>query len=137
MRMRIVYNFSGHTQGKSISLLGGRVVMLQGFYMLALQRARRQRRIALLFCAAALVSALFAARAYFAPEAVPAGALAEEPYVAQSEDGRLIVSRGGETVLRTAIDVRTLPAADREALADGIVLADAEALARLLEDYGS
>ena len=103
--------------------------MLQGFYMLALQRARRQRRIALLFCAAALVSALFAARAYFAPEAVPAGALAE--------DGRLIVSRGGETVLRTAIDVRTLPAADREALADGIVLADAEALARLLEDYGS
>lgn len=111
--------------------------MLQGFYMLALQRARRQRRIALLFCAAALVSALFAAHAYFAPEAVPAGALAEEPYVAQSEDGRLIVSRGEETVLRTAIDVRTLPAADREALADGIVLADAEALARLLEDYGS
>ena len=91
----------------------------------------------LLFCAAGLGGAFCAAGACVAPEAVPAGALAEEPYVAQSEDGRLIVSRGGETVLRTAIDVRTLPAADREALADGVVLADAEALARLLEDYGS
>ena len=45
--------------------------------------------------------------------------------------------RGGETVLRTAIDTRTLPEADREALADGIVLEDELALARLLEDYGS
>lgn len=112
-------------------------MMLQGFYMLALQRARRQRRIALLFCAAALVSAFFAARAYFAPEAVPVSASVETPYIAQSEGDRLVVAHGGEIVLRTAIDVRTLPAADREALADGIVLADAEALARLLEDYGS
>ena len=39
--------------------------------------------------------------------------------------------------MRTDIDTRALPAADREALADGIVLADAEALAKLLEDYGS
>ena len=45
--------------------------MLQGFYMLAMQRARRQRRIALLACAAALLSAFFAARAYFTPAAVP------------------------------------------------------------------
>lgn len=110
--------------------------MMQGFYMLAMQRARRQRRIALAVCAAALVSAFFAARVWFAEPAVSVSA-STEPYVAQSEDGRLIVMRGGETVLRTAIDTRTLPEADREALADGIVLEDELALARLLEDYGS
>ena len=49
----------------------------------------------------------------------------------------MVVSRGGEIVIRTDIDVRTLPAADREALEDGILLSDAQALARLLEDYGS
>lgn len=110
--------------------------MMQGFYMLAMQRARRQRRIALAACAGALISAFFAARVWFAAPAMPAAASAE-PYVAQSEDGRLIVTRGGETVLRTAIDTRTLPQADREALSDGIVLEDELALARLLEDYGS
>ena len=111
--------------------------MMQGFYLLALQRARRQRRIAILFCILALVSAFFAARAWFAPDSVPASAPSASPYIAQSASGRLVVSRGGEVVLRTEIDVRSLPAADREALADGIVLPDAEALARLLEDYGS
>ena len=53
------------------------------------------------------------------------------------EGGRLVISHDGEVVMRTDIDTRALPAADREALADGIVLADAEALAKLLEDYGS
>ena len=48
-----------------------------------------------------------------------------------------MVSHGGEVVLRTEIDTRTLPAADREALADGIVLTDAASLTKLLEDYGS
>lgn len=110
--------------------------MMQGFYMLALQRAKRQRRIALAACAAALISAFFAARVWFAAPAVSVAASAE-PYVAQSEDGRLVVTRGGETVLRTGIDVRTLPSADRDALSDGIVLEDELALARLLEDYGS
>lgn len=110
--------------------------MMQGFYMLALQRARRQRRIALAACAAALVSAFFAARVWFAAPAMPAAASAE-PYVALSENGQLVVLRGGETVLRTAIDTRTLPQADREALDEGIVLDDEVALARLLEDYGS
>ena len=110
--------------------------MLQGFYMLAMQRARRQRRIALLACAAALLSAFFAARAYFTPAAVPVS-VSEAPSVAQIEDNLLVVSHGGEVVLRTEIDTRTLPAADREALADGIVLTDAASLTKLLEDYGS
>lgn len=110
--------------------------MLQGFYMLAMQRARRQKRIALIACLAALVSAFFAARAYFTPDAVPVSA-AEAPYVAQSENGLLVVSHGGEVVIRTDIDIRTLPAADREALEQGILLSDTEALAKLLEDYGS
>ena len=110
--------------------------MLQGFYMLAMQRARRQRRIALLACAAALLSAFFAARAYFTPAAVPVS-VSEAPYVAQVEGNLLVVSHGGEVVLRTEIDTPTLPAADREALADGIVLTDAASLTKLLEDYGS
>ena len=85
--------------------------MMQGFYMLALQRARRQRRIALAACAAALISAFFAARVWFAAPAMPAAASAE-PYVALSENGQLVVLRGGEIVLRTAIDTRTLPQAE-------------------------
>lgn len=110
--------------------------MMQGFYMLAMQRAKRQKRIALLACAAALASAFFAARAWFAAPAVPASAAAL-PYIAQSVDNRVVISRGGETILRTEIDVRTLPTADRDALAQGVALADEQALARLLEDYGS
>ena len=110
--------------------------MLQGFYMLALQRARRQRRIAALACIAALLSVFFATRTYFTPAAMPVST-AEIPYVAQTEDHLLVISRGGEVVIRTEIDTRTLPAADRDALEEGVVLADAEALAKLLEDYGS
>ena len=111
--------------------------MLQGFYLLSLLFSRRQRRIAILFCIAALLSAFFAARAWFSDDAVPVSTTAAAPYIAQSVSDRLVVSRGGEIVLRTEIDVRTLPAADREALADGVVLPDAASLARLLEDYGS
>lgn len=110
--------------------------MMQGFYMLAIQRAKRQKRIALLACAAALISAFFAARVWFSAPAVPASTT-ELPYVAQSEDDRLVVSRGGEVIIRTDIDVRALPSADRAALEQGILLPDEQALARLLEDYGS
>ena len=110
--------------------------MMQGFYMLALQRARRPRRIALAACILALACAFFAARAYFAPSAVAANAPLE-PYVAYDAGGTLAVSRGGETVLYTEIDTRSLPQADREALGAGVVLPDAEALAKLLEDYSS
>lgn len=114
---------------------------MQGFYVLAMRRMQRQKRIALLACALAFVCAILAARAYFAdvPEAVMTAApdMSETSYVAQSENGLLTISRGGETVIRTEIDVRTLPEADREALAQGVLLPDAEALAKLLEDYGS
>ncbi|MDO4269895.1 MAG: hypothetical protein Q4C72_03125 [Eubacteriales bacterium] len=110
--------------------------MMQGFYMLALQRARRQRRIALAACTAALVCAFFAARAYFTPVSAMAN-LPDEPYVAMDEGGRLVVARGGETIIRTDIDTRALPEADRQALEYGVSLPDAEALAKLLEDYGS
>ena len=110
--------------------------MLQGFYMLALKRAKRQRRIALILCAAALVCAFFAARRWFSAPAVTVSAPVE-PYLAYSADGTLAVDHGGETVLYPDIDTRTLPKADRDALAEGIRLPDAEALARLLEDYGS
>lgn len=111
--------------------------MMQGFYLLTMQRLKRRRRIAALSCAAALACAGFAVHARFtAPPAVQATG-ASLPYVAYSEDGRLLISRGGETLLRTEIDTRTLPAADQKALAQGITLSDAAALARLLEDYGS
>lgn len=110
-------------------------MMMQGFYMLALQRARRQRRIALAACLLALVCAGFAARAYFTP--TPVMAETAFPYVATSENGTLIVQQAGETVIRTNIDTRALPQADREALDAGVTLADADALAKLLEDYGS
>ena len=38
-------------------------------------------------------------------------------------------------LLMTGVDIRTLPQADQEALAEGIPLQDATALAHLLEDY--
>ena len=85
---------------------------------------------------ACLACAFFAARAYFAPSAVAANAPLE-PYVAYDAGGTLAVSRGGETVFYTEIDTRSLPQADREALGAGVVLPDAEALAKLLEDYSS
>lgn len=106
--------------------------MMQGFYLLAMRRARRQRRIALGLCVLTLVMMFFAARAYFTPVTV----LAETaPYLAVSEENRLVIYRGGEAVIRTEVDTRSLPAADREALSAGVTLEDAEALAHLLEDY--
>lgn len=111
--------------------------MMQGFYLLAMQRARRRARILLGVCALALVCAFYAARVCIAPQAAAASAVQAGPYTAFVEDGRLAVSQGGETVLRTGIDVRSLPQSDREALSRGVVLPDAAALARLLEDYGS
>lgn len=110
--------------------------MMQGFYMLALQRRAAKGASPWAACILALACAFFAARAYFAPSAVAANAPLE-PYVAYDAGGTLAVSRGGETVLYTEIDTRSLPQADREALGAGVVLPDAEALAKLLEDYSS
>ena len=110
---------------------------MQGFYLLAMQRARRRARILLGVCTLALVCAFYAARTFIAPQAVAVSAAQAGPYTAFVEDGRLAVSQNGETVLRTGIDVRTLPQSEQEALARGILLPDAASLARLLEDYGS
>lgn len=111
--------------------------MMQGFYMLAMQQFRRRKRIALAACAAALIFTFFAARAWFTT--VPA--MDEQPipasYTAVSEGGLLTVYRDGALLMRTEIDTRSLPQADRDALEKGVTLPDAEALAKLLEDYGS
>lgn len=109
--------------------------MMQGFYVLAMQQARRRMRIAVPFCLAAAASLVLAGRALLSPSAVPASAAVS--YTVRSEQNRLIVRQSDGTVLRTAIDTRTLPAADREALREGIILDDADELARLLEDYSS
>ena len=109
--------------------------MMQGFYVLAMQQARRRMRIAVPFCLAAAASLVLAGRALLSPSAVPASAAVS--YTVRSEQDRLFVRQSDGTVLRTAIDTRTLPAADREALREGIILDDADELARLLEDYSS
>lgn len=109
--------------------------MMQGFYVLTMQQARRRMRIAVPFCLAAAASLVLAGRALLSPSAVPASAAVS--YTVRSEQDRLIVRQSDGTVLRTAIDTRTLPAADREALREGIILDDADELARLLEDYSS
>ena len=109
--------------------------MMQGFYVLAMQQARRRMRIAVPFCLAAAASLVLAGRALLSPSAVPASAAVS--YTVRSEQDRLIVRQSDGIVLRTAIDTRTLPAADREALREGIILDNADELARLLEDYSS
>jgi len=109
---------------------------MQGFYLLAVQRQKRQKRIVILVCLIALLSLLLAIRVACARPAVTTDAPAE-PYIASSEQGMLVVSRGGESVIHTEIDVRSLPVADREKLEAGITLPNAEALAHLLEDFSS
>ncbi len=109
--------------------------MMQGFYVLAVRERRKKCALALAGVAAA-ASLFFAVRTK-APKAVAASVPQNEPYVATSYDGRLVVMRGGELVVETEIDVRSLPQHDRMQLEQGITVADAEALAHLLEDYGS
>ena len=109
--------------------------MMQGFYLLAMQRAHRRMAAAMLACLAAVTALVLAGRAHAAASAAPVSAAVS--YTVRSEDDRLIVRQSDGTILRTAIDTRTLPAADREALHEGIVLESADELARLLEDYGS
>ena len=99
--------------------------MMQGFYLLAMQQARRRTQLAVLACLAAMISLVLAGRALLASPAVPASAAIS--YTVQSEG----------SILRTGIDTRTLPSAEQQALADGITLDNAEELTRLLENYSS
>lgn len=110
--------------------------MLQGFYILA--RAQRRRRRLILACAC--LSALLMTGLAYNSQSRAVSAVAEQPagpYYATVQNNVLIIQQNGQTVLRTGIDVRSLPAADQAALQHGISLADETALARLLEDYGS
>ena len=98
--------------------------MMQGFYLLARRRVRLRAAAAAVFLLCAAVLAGAAVHASCAPEAVP------------GTDGvHLTISQDGEVIVTTAIDVRTLPGADREALERGIPLENEQALTQLLEDY--
>ena len=107
--------------------------MMQGFYLLAMQQARRRTLLAALACLAAMI--VLAGRALLSAPAVPASAAIR--YTVQSENDRILIRQSDGSVLRTGIDTRTLPSAEQQALADGITLDNAEELARLLENYSS
>ncbi len=115
--------------------------MMRGFYLLAM-RKRRQRRFAAAACVFAALSAFFAVGTYGksrqsvdAPVPVSAAETKPEKFVALNREGRVVVFRGNELIMRTGIDVRTLPEADRLKLDEGITLYGEESLARMLEDY--
>lgn len=72
------------------------------------------------------------------PAVAPANAeTVQAQYTARAVGNQVVIYRTGrsEPAMMTEIDIRTLPDADQEALAEGIALADATALAHLLEDY--
>ena len=94
--------------------------MMQGFYLLAMQRARRRAAIAALSCLCAAASLILAVQVRTEPAAIPAGGSVS--YTVRSEKNRLIVRQSDGSVLRTAIDTRSLPAADQNMLREGIVL---------------
>lgn len=103
--------------------------MLQGFFLLARRQARQRAAALLIFLLLAAVMLVLAVRA---PAAVPADAAS---LVAGTDGTHLTISQNGEVILTTAIDVRTLPSADREALRRGITLRSDTELTQLLEDY--
>ena len=87
--------------------------MLQGFFLLARRQARQRAAALLIFLLLAAVMLVLAVRAVRAPAAVPADAAS---LVAGTDGTHLTISQNGEVILTTAIDVRTLPSADRAAL---------------------
>ena len=103
--------------------------MIQGFFLLARRQARQRAAALLIFL---LLAAVMLLRAVRAPAAVPADAAS---LVAGTDGTHLTISQNGEVILTTAIDVRTLPSADREALRRGITLQSETELTQLLEDY--
>lgn len=110
---------------------------MQGFYLLAVQRQRRHKLILLIAVIAALLSLFLAIQHKKTVQPVAPAASPTAPYLVSSDNGTVIVTKEGDTVWRTEIDVRSLPKADREELAQGIALPDEKALMRLLEDYDS
>ena len=63
--------------------------MMQGFYLLAMQQARRRTLLAALACLAAMISLVLAGRALLSAPAVPASAAIS--YTVQSENDRLVI----------------------------------------------
>lgn len=104
---------------------------------------RRTRRIIAVAVTIFLIACMVFARA-----ALPARLLSSVSasstapatgYVAGVLDNRLAIYIAGQDkpALITDIDIRTLPNADQAALRAGLPIASDEALAHLLEDYGS
>ena len=72
--------------------------MMQGFYLLAMQQARRRTLLAALACLAAMISLVLAGRALLSAPAVPASAAIS--YTVQSENDRLVIRQSDGSVLR-------------------------------------
>ena len=72
--------------------------MMQGFYLLAMQQARRRTLLAALACLAAMISLVLAGRALLPTPAVPASAAIS--YTVQSENDRLVIRQSDGSVLR-------------------------------------
>ncbi len=88
--------------------------MMQGFYLLAMQQARRRTLLAALACLSRRSSLLSAPRRTLAGRAL----LSRLPfcYTVQSENDRLVIRQRRWLGLRTGIDTRTLPSAEQQAL---------------------
>ncbi|MGI6028258.1 MAG: hypothetical protein ACOX81_02465 [Candidatus Heteroscillospira sp.] len=86
----------------------------------------------------ALAAAMaFSAAAALAPDTQ--AATESEGYVLRESCGRVAVflPNGAQPVETTDIELKSLPAADRIKLTDGVFVENMEQLARILEDLGS
>ena len=61
----------------------------------------------------------------------------DEVYNIKSENGRIVVYRGGELLMRTDTAVNTLPKRDQKQLLYGIVAYSKQEMERVLQDYCS
>ncbi|MGE4548596.1 MAG: BofC C-terminal domain-containing protein [Intestinibacillus sp.] len=108
-------------------------------------RERPESRLFRYLLLIALTVLVIAGMALFRTQSLPAAAspagasVTATGYTAGVLDNHIVIYTNGqaEPSLVTEIDIRSLPLADQEALRRGISLPDDEALARLLEDYGS
>lgn len=129
----------GILKSRSLSLLyfrnyicNGGFVNATGIFSARTPSGAQRAAALLIFLLLAAVMLVLAVRAVRAPAAVPADAAS---LVAGTDGTHLTISQNGEVILTTAIDVRTLPSADREALRRGITLESDTELTQLLEDY--
>lgn len=108
-------------------------------------RERVESRLFRYLLLIALTVLVIAGMALFRAQSLPAAAssarasVSESGYTAGVLDNHIVIYTNGEAEpsLITEIDIRSLPLADQKALRKGIPLSNDEALAHLLEDYGS